>query len=129
MTPATRWHSEANEWRQKTEQRTEKLALEAVWFASEDERRQCKRNSYWRQLHSRIIAFLGGETLVWWVLHRKVQTVDPRIEHQFNKVFIRASKEGKEAIIEGWTDWNKCSREEAMRLAVEEWRVQNRSWR
>jgi hypothetical protein len=105
------------------------------------------------------IAFLAGDALVWVLhpktqrfdtgpLHRKVQTVgpqiehqfsmaastevrtlDPRIERQFSKVFIRASKEGKEAIIKGWTDRKKCSREEAMRLAVEEWRVQNRSWR
>ena len=44
---------------------------------------------------------------------------------QLNKVFMTASNGGKEAMIEGWTDRKKCSRGEAMRLAVEEWRVQN----
>jgi hypothetical protein len=58
--------------------------------------------------------------------HQKAQRVDPRIEHEFNKVFMTTSKEGKVALIEGWADRKKCSRGEAMRLAIEEWRWENR---
>jgi hypothetical protein len=58
------------------------------------------------------------------LLRRMTQRVDPEIEHEFNKVFMFASKEGKEALIKGWRDRKKCSRGEAMRLAVEEWRWQ-----
>jgi hypothetical protein len=58
--------------------------------------------------------------------HQKAQGVDPRIEHEFSKVFMTTSKEGKEALIERWTDRKKCSRGEAMRLAIEEWRRENR---
>jgi hypothetical protein len=39
---------------------------------------------------------------------------------------MTTSKEGKEALIERWTDRKKCSRGEAMRLAIEEWRRENR---
>ena len=59
------------------------------------------------------------------LLGRMTQRVDPEIEHEFNKVFMAASEGGKEAMIKGWRDRKKCSREEAMRLAVEEWRWQN----
>jgi hypothetical protein len=59
-------------------------------------------------------------------LHQKAQRIDPRIEHEFNKVFMTASNEGKEALIERWTDRKKCTRGEAMRLAIEEWRWENR---
>ena len=52
--------------------------------------------------------------------------VDPRIEHEFNKVFMTTSKEGKQALIKRWTDRKKCDREEAMRLAIEELRRDNR---
>jgi hypothetical protein len=59
-------------------------------------------------------------------LRQKAQRVDPRTEHEFNKIFMTTSKEGKEALIQRWTDMKKCSRDEAMRLAVEEWRRENR---
>jgi hypothetical protein len=59
-------------------------------------------------------------------LDRMAQRLDPRIEHDFNKVFMTTSREGKEALIEGWIDRKKCSRGEAMRLAIEEWRRENR---
>ena len=58
-------------------------------------------------------------------LPHKAQRVDPRIMHEFNKVFMTTSKEGKEALIKRWMARQKCSRLEAMRLAVEEWRREN----
>ena len=56
----------------------------------------------------------------------QLKAVDPGIEHEFNKVFMTTSKEGKQALIKGWMDRKKCDREEAMRLAIEEWRRDNR---
>ena len=46
--------------------------------------------------------------------------------HEFNKVFMTTMKEGKEALIERWIARKKCGRLEAMRLAIEEWRRENR---
>ena len=45
--------------------------------------------------------------------------------NEFNKVFMKTSKEGKQALIERWIDRKKCGREEAMRLAVDELRRDN----
>ena len=59
-------------------------------------------------------------------LHQKAQGIDRGIEREFNRVFMTTSKEGKEALIKRWTDRKKCNRREAMRLAVEEWRRDNR---
>jgi len=39
---------------------------------------------------------------------------------------MTTTKEGKEALIERWMARQKCGRLEAMRLAVEEWRRENR---
>ena len=68
--------------------------------------------------------------------HQKAQRVDPpasegprvawRIEYEFNKVFMNASKNGKEALIKRWADRKNCDRQEAMRLAIEELRRDNR---
>jgi hypothetical protein len=55
-------------------------------------------------------------------LHQKTQRIDPKIEHEFRKVFMFTSNEGKEALI----NRNKCSRGEAMRLAIDEWQRENR---
>ena len=57
---------------------------------------------------------------------QKAQRIDPRIEHEFNRLFMTTTKEGKEALIERWMARQKCGRLEAMRLAVEEWRRENR---
>ena len=51
---------------------------------------------------------------------------DPGIERDFNNVFMTTSKEGKQALIKRWMDRKKCDREEAMRLAIEELRRDNR---
>ena len=72
------------------------------------------------------IALLAGAALILLFLPWKTQRVDPRIMHEFNKVFMTTSKEGKEALIERWMARKKCGRLEAMRLALEEWRRENR---
>ena len=51
---------------------------------------------------------------------------DLLIERDFHNVFMTASTEGKEAVIKRWMDRKKCGRLEAMRLAVEQWRWDNR---
>ena len=58
--------------------------------------------------------------------HQKEQRIDPQIEREFNRVFMTTSKQGKEALIERWIARQKCGRLEAMRLAIEEWRRENR---
>jgi endonuclease YncB( thermonuclease family) len=50
------------------------------------------------------------------------------IERDFKNVFAFTSREGKEALIKSWVDRKKCSRLEAMRLAVEEWRHDANRW-
>ena len=57
---------------------------------------------------------------------QKAPKIGPRIEHEFSRLFMTTSKEGKEALIKRWMARQKCSRLEAMRLAVEEWRRENR---
>jgi len=76
-----------------------------------------------------IIALATGATalLVWWFWRWKAERA--RIEHEFNKVFMTTSKEGKAALIRRWIDKKKCGRGEAMRLAVDEWRRETRSHR
>jgi hypothetical protein len=61
-----------------------------------------------------------------WLSRLKTQRVDPAIERDFKNVFMTASKEGKEALIQRWINKKQCSRSDAMRLAVEEWRRDNR---
>jgi hypothetical protein len=51
------------------------------------------------------------------------------IELDFRNVFLTTSKEGQEALIKHWMDRTRCGRSEAMRLAVDEWRREQRSWR
>ena len=48
------------------------------------------------------------------------------IERDFRNIFMVISTGGKEALIKRWMDRKKCDRLEAMRLAVEEWRRENR---
>ena len=60
------------------------------------------------------------------LLHQRAQRVDWRIEYEFNMVFMTTSEYGKEALIKRWTDRKNCDRQEAMRLAIEELRRDNR---
>jgi hypothetical protein len=48
------------------------------------------------------------------------------IERDFARVFSMTSAQGKEGLIKRWMDRSGCDRTEAMRLATEEWRRDNR---
>jgi hypothetical protein len=48
------------------------------------------------------------------------------VQRDFARVFSMTSAEGKEALIKRWMDRGGCDRTEAMRLATEEWRRDNR---
>jgi hypothetical protein len=48
------------------------------------------------------------------------------IERDFARVFSMTSAQGKERLIRRWMDRSGCDRTEAMRLATEEWRHDNR---
>ena len=57
---------------------------------------------------------------------RQGGAADAQSEREFRAVFGMTSQAGKEAMIERWMRRQGCSRSEAMRLAVEEWRRDNR---
>ena len=48
------------------------------------------------------------------------------IQREFQRVFSMTSAQGKEGLIKRWMDRTGCDRTEAMRLATEEWRRDNR---
>ena len=48
------------------------------------------------------------------------------IQREFLRVFPMTSAQGKEGLIKRWMDRSGCDRTEAMRLATEEWRRDNR---
>src|SRR3982074_76421 len=48
------------------------------------------------------------------------------IERDFMRVFSMTSARGRENLIRRWIDRTGCDRTEAMRLATEEWRRDNR---
>ena len=48
------------------------------------------------------------------------------VQRDFSRVFATTSAQGREGLIKRWMDRNGCDRTEAMRLAVEEWRRDNR---
>jgi hypothetical protein len=64
--------------------------------------------------------------LAWLRRDRQGGAADAQSEREFRTVFSMTSQAGKEAIIERWMRRQGCSRSEAMRLAVEEWRRDNR---
>jgi hypothetical protein len=47
-------------------------------------------------------------------------------QRDFQRVFSMTSAQGKEGLIKRWMDRTGCDRTEAMRLATEEWRRDNR---
>ena len=47
-------------------------------------------------------------------------------ERDFQRVFSMTSAQGKEGLIKRWMQRTGCDRTEAMRLATEEWRRDNR---
>jgi hypothetical protein len=48
------------------------------------------------------------------------------IQRDFQRVFSMTSAQGNESLIKRWMDRAGCDRTEAMRLATEEWRRDNR---
>jgi hypothetical protein len=48
------------------------------------------------------------------------------IQRDFQRVFSMTSTQAKEGLIKRWMDRTGCDRTEAMRLATEEWRRDNR---
>jgi hypothetical protein len=54
---------------------------------------------------------------------------DRKVERDFNNVFFNKTPAERERIIFGYMNSSGCSRTEAMRRAVEDWRKDNRSWR
>jgi hypothetical protein len=48
------------------------------------------------------------------------------IERDFARVFSMTGAQGRERLIKRWMDRSGCDRTEAMRLATEEWRRDNR---
>ena len=57
---------------------------------------------------------------------RQDGAADAQSAREFRTVFNMTSQASKEAMIEKWMRRQGCSRSEAMRLAVEEWRRDNR---
>ena len=57
---------------------------------------------------------------------RQGGAADAQSAREFRTVFNMTSQASKEAMIEKWMRRQGCSRSEAMRLAVEEWRRDNR---
>ena len=55
-------------------------------------------------------------------LLREDGAADAQSAHEFRTVFNMTSQARKEAMIKNWMRRKGCSRSEAMRLAVEEWR-------
>jgi hypothetical protein len=58
--------------------------------------------------------------------HRATGEADIQAEREFRAVFNMTSQTGKEALIGKWMQRTGCGRSQAMRLAVEEWRRDNR---
>jgi hypothetical protein len=48
------------------------------------------------------------------------------VQRDFARVFSMTSAQGKEGVIRRWMERTGCDRTEAMRLAIEEWRRDNR---
>jgi hypothetical protein len=48
------------------------------------------------------------------------------IQRDFSRVFSMVSVQGREGLIKRWMDRSGCDRTEAMRLAIDEWRRDNR---
>ena len=62
-----------------------------------------------------------------WTIERAVSTPgSAAIQRDFRNVFAMMGKERQEGLITGLMQRKKCTRHEAMRLAVEEWRHERR---
>ncbi|MEA2899457.1 MAG: hypothetical protein QOJ84_5072 [Bradyrhizobium sp.] len=87
-----------------------------------------------------LLVVLAGASVVYYLLqHRTLPVPHARraevgrevgrqseIQRDFSRVFSMTSAQGKENLIKRWMDRAGCDRTEAMRLATEEWRRDNR---
>jgi hypothetical protein len=87
-----------------------------------------------------LLVLLVGAGVVYYLLQRQTRPVlnarraevrrdvgrQSEIQRDFLRVFSMTSAQGKENLIKRWMDRNGCDRTEAMRLATEEWRRDNR---
>jgi hypothetical protein len=107
------------------------VAYEAKWYSAL-EARVITISGPTRVIDGNIVvlllamALLLGAALVLSWKEWKARQVDPAVKREFKNVFMTTSEEGKQALIKRWMDRKKCSREEAMRLAIEELRRDNR---
>jgi hypothetical protein len=80
-----------------------------------------------------LLVLLCGAGTVYYLLQRGPQPQRPvsnarrsEIEQDFARVFCMTSPQAREGLITRWMDRSGCDRTEAMRLATEEWRRDNR---
>jgi hypothetical protein len=85
------------------------------------------------QIIAGLLLLLCGAGVAYFLLqHRpQLQRAVPNarrseIERDFARVFSMTSAQGKEGLIRRWMYRSGCDRTEAMRLATEEWRRDNR---
>jgi hypothetical protein len=88
-----------------------------------------------------LLSLVGG--VVFYLFHQRTQLQPPilnarrpeierssgrqaEIQRDFQRVFSMTSAQGRENLIRRWMDRSGCDRTEAMRLAIEEWRRDNR---
>jgi hypothetical protein len=87
-----------------------------------------------------VIAIAAGAVLVLWRWRTGASTQalpepaglvgdDPQVVREFKNVFFNRTQVDRERIISFWVKRSRCSRGEAMRLAVEDWRKDQRTWR
>ena len=70
-----------------------------------------------------MAALLAGGVLLWRRRARdgtRASADEARVEREFRNVFAMTSRERQEVMIKGLMERRRCSRVEAMRLAVEE---------
>jgi hypothetical protein len=79
-----------------------------------------------------VLLVLVGAGLAYFAFRHKperravAEFARPDIERDFRRLFAMTSQQGKEALIRRWMERTGCNRTEAMRLAAEEWRRDNR---
>jgi hypothetical protein len=87
-----------------------------------------------------LLVVLVGAGVAYYLLQHRTQPVrnvrraevgreigrQSEIQRDFSRVFSMTSAQGKENLIKRWMDRRGCDRTEAMRLATEEWRRDNR---
>jgi hypothetical protein len=83
-----------------------------------------------------MVVVLVGAGVAYYLLQHGTQPRRPaternfgrqsEIQREFSRVFSMTSAQGKENLIRRWIERSGCDRTEAMRLATEEWRRDNR---